>query len=231
MQRTVLLVDDDRALTEGIQRRLHHEKFRILCAGSGDEALRLLAGTTVDVLLSDEHMPNMSGVELLTEVHRRWPEVVTLMLSGKASAGTIVRALNQGQIFRFLIKPCDADEIAIALRQAMAHKRVIERCRELLPICRRMHDLLGAAERVHPGILRLAEAELKKVVVKADDFVNLEQLADRLAVEIDHGAEYMPLPLAVPPGSDALNGPTELEAVDISTARLPADADSVQRSP
>ncbi len=192
MQPSVLLVDDDRSLLDALKRRLHGEAYRILCAGTGDEALQLLSTEAVDVVLSDEHMPSMSGVDLLTEVHRRWPDVVTLMLSGRASAGTIVRALNQGQIFRFLIKPCDADEIAECLRQALTHKRVIERCRQILPASRRMHELLVAAERLQPGILRRAEAELKKVVVRADDFQSLEQLADRLAVEIRSASEYMP---------------------------------------
>lgn len=225
MPRTVLLVDDDQALTEGIKRRLHRERYRIICAASGDEALRILAETEVDALLSDEHMPGLSGVDLLTEVHRRWPAVVNLMLSGKASAGTIVRALNQGQIFRFLIKPCEAEEIAESLRQALAHKRVIERCREILPVSRRMHELLQAAERIQPGILRRAEAEMKKVVIKADDFQNMEQLADRLAVEIDHGAEYMPIAVDKGPPATALEGRPGALIVEIPEAAIPTATD------
>lgn len=229
MQRTVLLVDDDRSLLDALKRRLHGEAFRLLCAATGDEALHLLSTEAVDVVLSDEHMPSMSGVDLLTEVHRRWPDVVTLMLSGRASAGTIVRALNQGQIFRFLIKPCDADEIAECLRQALIHKRVIERCREILPASRRMHELLGAAERLHPGILRRAEAELKKVVVRADDFQNLEQLADRLAVEIRSASEYMPATMRtahpatalVERGSEAPAGPCPESNPATETDRIP----------
>lgn len=193
MPRTVLLVDDDPALIEGLKRRLHREKFSLLSATSADEALRLMETHAVDAVLSDEHMPQISGVELLSEIHRRWPDVVTLMLSGRATAGTVVRALNQGQIFRFLIKPCDADEVAENLRQALAHKRLIEASRALLPVSRRMHELLAAIERLAPGTIKKAEAELRNVVVQAQDFHGIEDLADRLAIEISNGAEYMPV--------------------------------------
>lgn len=206
MNRTVLLVDDDQALIDGIARRLHGSGYAVIGASSGEDALRILESSAVDVLVSDEAMPGMSGVELLTEVHRRWSDVITIMLSGRATAGTIVRALNQGQIFRFLIKPCDVDEITESLRQAIAHRQVIERCREILPLCRRMQELLAAVERLHPGMLRRAEAELRRIRIGPDDFRNLEELADRLAVEINQGAEYMPVPIADPALPVALEG-------------------------
>ncbi|MBN8524556.1 MAG: response regulator [Planctomycetes bacterium] len=220
MPRTILLVDDDRALVDALARRLRSAEHRIITATTGEEALHCLASTTVDAMVSDESMPMMSGVELLTEVHRRWPEVVTIMLSGRATAGTIVRALNQGQIFRFLIKPCDADEVAESLRQAIAHKRVIERSREILPLSRRMHDLLAAAERLHPGILRQAEAELRKITIRADDFQDIEQLADRLAVEISSASEYLPV---IAPDEVIVNPLIDRRGLDATAARTEAN--------
>lgn len=207
MTRTILLVDDDRALVDGLARRLHGAGYAIVGAGSGEEALRILGSAPVDVLVSDEQMPGMNGVELLTEVHRRWPDIVAIMLSGRATAGTVVRALNQGQIFRFLIKPCGVDEVAESLRQAIAHRCVIARCRELLPISRRMHQLLAAAEGLQPGILRRAEAALHRIGIRPDDFQNLEELADRLAVEIDRASEYLPSTVRATADGSALDRP------------------------
>jgi DNA-binding response OmpR family regulator len=201
MERYVLLVDDDGSLTDGLRRRLHAQPFRVLCANSGEEALQRMVEQTVDVVVSDEQMPGMSGVDLLTEVRRRWPETVTLMLSGRASAGTVVRALNQGQIYRFLIKPCGTETLAAEIREALVHKLVMDRCRELLPICRRMQQLLASIEARHPGVVAEATRQgARSVVIRRDDFQGMEDLAERLAVEIHRSGDY--LPTSEPAGGD-----------------------------
>jgi DNA-binding response OmpR family regulator len=194
MQPTILLVDDDGPLTAALRRRLRSEPYRVLSAASGEDALRILEAGAVDVVVSDEQMPGMPGIELVTEIHRRWPEVVTLMLSGQASIGTVIRALNQGQIHRFLIKPCGAEELAAHLRECLAHKLVMDRCRVLLPICRRMQRVLSAIETRHPGMTRSVESDIRTVVVGRDDFRGLEELALKLDVAIVQGAELLPTP-------------------------------------
>jgi DNA-binding NtrC family response regulator len=195
MERIVLLVDDDTSLTAALQRRLRNEPYRTIIAGSGDEALLILEGRPVDVLVSDEHMPGMSGVELVSEVRRRRPAVVSVMLSGQASAGTVIRALNQGQIFRFLLKPCDVEELATVVRHALAHKAVLDRCRELLPMHRLMVQALSEIERRQPGIVGSLGGPAPvpaAVVVGKEDFYDLDELAERLAVEIDRTAALVP---------------------------------------
>jgi DNA-binding response OmpR family regulator len=185
MSQTVLFVDDDANLLAGVQRTVRNEPYRALTATSGEQALALLATAAVDVVVSDDQMPGMGGLELLTTVHQQHPRVVNLMLSGQASIGTVVRALNQGQIFRFLIKPCGAEELCANVRQALAHKLVLDRCRLLLPLFRRQAALLQALERRQPGTLHALATEAGGANdVKVEDAASAEDLSERMDVAI-----------------------------------------------
>jgi DNA-binding NtrC family response regulator len=126
-QPTVLFVDDDHLLLAAMTRALRHEPYRILTETSGEAALLVLANEEIDVLVSDRHMPGMSGTELLKLVRRRWPTLVTILLSGRTDLDALALAVNEGGIFRYLPKPCDHGRLAETLRQAVAHKAARDR--------------------------------------------------------------------------------------------------------
>ncbi len=116
----VLLVDDEPEVTRAIQVALRKQPFSLECADSGARALELLAARPFDAVVSDERMPGMPGSELLTIVRERHPDTARIILSGQASVEAAVAAINSAQIFRFLIKPCAAEEIALTIREALA---------------------------------------------------------------------------------------------------------------
>ena len=186
MNQTVLFVDDEPNILDGILRSVRHEPYRSLTATSGEQALTLLGKTPVDVVVSDEQMPGMGGLELLTTIHQQYPEIVNVMLSGQASIGTVVRALNHGQLFRFLIKPCSIDELCANIRQALSHKQVLDRCRDILPLFRRQTALLNALERSHPGMIQHLEMEAAGFVKakRREDAATAKDLSERMEVVI-----------------------------------------------
>jgi DNA-binding NtrC family response regulator len=191
MTQTVLFVDDDPNLTAGVKRLLRNEPYRILTEDGAEAALERLRTEPVDVVVSDEQMPGMDGAEFLAALRRQHPAIVSIMLSGQASMGAVIRALNEGQIFRFLIKPCGHDELTANIRQALAHKQMLDRCRRLLPLFRRQCNLLHAIERQHPGISRLMEGEVRtNIVLKQADFRDVDELVQCLDVEIRRGEEF-----------------------------------------
>jgi two-component system probable response regulator PhcQ len=192
VSQTVLFVDDDVNLLAGVLRTVRHEPYRALTAAGGEQALAMLAGEEVDVVVSDEQMPGMGGLELLTTVHQQHPGIVNIMLSGQASIGTVVRALNQGQIFRFLIKPCGTEELCANVRQALAHKLVLDRCRVLLPLFRRQAALLQAIERRAPEMLRALESEAGGGGnVKVEGAATAEDLSERMDVMIRQAGQRL----------------------------------------
>ena len=115
----VLLVDDEPRLLSSLRRRLS-SAFTILTAEGGREALELLAREEdVKVIVADMQMPKMNGIELLKIVKREHPSIRRIMLTGNSDQETAIAAINEGEVMRFLRKPCDANELAVILRQAI----------------------------------------------------------------------------------------------------------------
>jgi two-component system probable response regulator PhcQ len=176
---SILIVDDDPHIVDGIKRVLHGFSYSIISASSGESALDILSVEAVDVLVADEQMPGMSGTDLVMTVRLQFPTVVSIMLSGQASLGAIIRALNQGEIYRFLIKPCSAAELKATIRHALRYKHMLDHCREIIPIFRRQSRILATLERRQPGIIQSAE-EATSVVAKRADPEKDNKVADLL---------------------------------------------------
>ncbi len=115
----VLLVDDEPRVLAGLRRRLG-DRFAIVTAESAAEAINCLeGGETIGAILADMRMPGRDGLDLLIEVADRWPNVRRLMLTGNTDQDTAMAAVNRGRVFRFFRKPCDADQLAASLTEAL----------------------------------------------------------------------------------------------------------------
>lgn len=118
MDRTLLLVDDEENILHALVRRLRGEGYRILTANSGAAALQILAGNEIHVILSDQNMPGMTGSEFLNQAREHYPDTVRMMLSGYADLASVLDAVNRGNIYKFLIKPCDGELLCANIREA-----------------------------------------------------------------------------------------------------------------
>ncbi|MCK9988092.1 MAG: hypothetical protein AzoDbin1_04564 [Azoarcus sp.] len=117
---TLLLVDDEPNVLNALKRLLRGDGYRILTAGSAQEGLEILARHPVHVLLSDERMPGMTGSEFLMRVKDLHPGTVRMVLSGYANVDAITRAINNGAVSKFLLKPWDDEELRSTIRDAFA---------------------------------------------------------------------------------------------------------------
>jgi signal transduction histidine kinase len=113
------MVDDDPRIHSSVRRGLRSEPYDLLLADSGQQALEILADKTVQVVVSDMGMPKMGGIELLTEVAKRSPDTVCMVLSGHSDTDIILEAINSGKIYQYILKPWDNDHFKVVIRQAL----------------------------------------------------------------------------------------------------------------
>jgi signal transduction histidine kinase len=107
---TVLFVDDETRVLKSIKRGLIGEPYDCLFALSGMKALEIMASRPVQVIITDMRMPEMTGLELLREVRRLYPETIRMVLSGYAQTNTVLAAVNEGYVYRYITKPWKLDE-------------------------------------------------------------------------------------------------------------------------
>ncbi len=124
---TLLLVDDDRNVLRALVRTLRREGYRLLSAGSAAEALELLALNDVQVILSDQRMPEMQGTEFLSRVKVLYPQTVRMVLSGYTDLATVTDAVNRGAVYRFLTKPWEDGQLQAHLKDAFRHAAALRR--------------------------------------------------------------------------------------------------------
>jgi len=184
----VLLVDDEPNLTAALKRALRREPYDIVTANSGQEALAILAAQPIDVVVTDEQMPGMSGSELLRTVCRRYPATVRMMLTGQASLEAAIRAINEGEVYRFFIKPCNDADLRLTIRNALQQQALVRQSRRLLREYRKWVAARQERERLAAADTALAEAFVIEEVEG-----NMEDLLR----EIEHQLEPEPEPESV----------------------------------
>jgi len=151
----LLLVDDEPNLTSALVRSLDRTKFEIFTADSAQKGLMILAGNDIDVIVSDERMPGMTGSQFLSEVRKQWPNTIRMILSGQADLEAAVRAINEGEVYRFLLKPCHPKELEMTILQGLQHKKLVAQSRKLLQEHQKAVNLLETLEKDNPGITKV----------------------------------------------------------------------------
>ncbi len=122
--RTLLLVDDEENILNSLKRLLRRNGYRILTATSAEQGLTLLGENRVDVVISDQRMPGMHGVEFLRRVKDIHPDSVRMMLSGYTDLQSVTDAINEGAIYKFLTKPWDDELLCVNIEEAFRRKEM-----------------------------------------------------------------------------------------------------------
>jgi len=121
----VLFVDDEEAVLRSLKRLVRKEDYDVHLAGSGGEALRIMEEAPVDVIVSDQRMPEMTGIQLLKQVKERWPQTVRILLSGYTEIEDLLSAINEGEVYRFVSKPWDNQAFLNLLKNSVEKSHIL----------------------------------------------------------------------------------------------------------
>lgn len=157
---TLLIVDDEPDVLESL-RHLFHRTYRVLTAEAGVPALEILAREDVQVILSDQRMPAMSGDAFLARARHVKPDAVRMLFTGYADIQAVINAVNEGRIFRYILKPWDPAELEGVIRQAIEQYELLADRRRLIEQLQQANAQLTGANQ------ELAEANtLKKAFIE-----------------------------------------------------------------
>ncbi|HLJ97025.1 MAG TPA: hybrid sensor histidine kinase/response regulator [Gemmataceae bacterium] len=164
---TVLVVDDEPDVVQSVQDLLRLE-YRVLGTTRADEAMKLMQNEEVHIVMTDQRMPEMTGVEFLRQTRGEHPDAIRLLFTGYADIKAVIDAINQGSVYRYITKPWDPDELQTIIRQAAEQfDLLVERKRLLAELQIKNRELSKAnaelveANQLKEAFIRVASHELR----------------------------------------------------------------------
>ncbi|MFL1517070.1 HD domain-containing phosphohydrolase [Pseudomonas prosekii] len=165
---TVLLVDDEESILNSLRRLLRGQPYQVLLASGGAQALEIMAQQRIDLVMTDARMPNMDGATLLAHIHDLYPNTTRILLTGYADLPTIIKAINDGQIHRYISKPWNDDEMLLTLRQVLQHQHSERERQRLVQLTRQQNEQLKTLNSTLEKHVAARTAELQQTADMLD---------------------------------------------------------------
>lgn len=164
VDRTLLLVDDEEHVIAALERLLRYDGYKILRANSGRQGLEMLARHEVGVVISDQRMPEMSGVEFLSQVKELYPETIRIVLSGSADFDSVKEAINQGAIYKFFSKPWDNEVLRVDVMEAFWRQELAHEKEQLLREIQAANDQLEQVNLELAVAMKSKDIQIERIV-------------------------------------------------------------------
>ncbi len=165
----ILIVDDEASVRSALRRTLRKEGYRLGFAESAAQALEMMREEVPALIVSDHLMPQMTGLEFLKRCRLLYPEAGRIVLTGQAEMETVIGAINDGEVFRFLRKPWDDDEVKLTLHMALQQLSTERENRRLLKLLEKQTARVRELESEHPGISTIERDANGAIVIDEDD--------------------------------------------------------------
>ncbi len=177
----ILLVDDEYNVLSALKRSLHGEPLVIVTASGAIEALEVMKNQEFKVIISDERMVGMQGSEFLLQVRELYPSTLRMLMTGYATTVVAMKAVNEGEVYRFFEKPWNDNLLKLAIRSAIEKFDLEAENRRLLAMVRQQLLEIKVIEKRYPGITRvqkdssgvfmlpdIAEEEIKNMLLECE---------------------------------------------------------------
>ncbi|MCK4223589.1 MAG: response regulator [candidate division Zixibacteria bacterium] len=167
----ILIVDDEENILSALKRLFRRENYQIFTAESGEEGLKILDEHEVDLIISDLKMPSMNGVEFLTKAKQKNSDALRIMLTGHADLKSVIDAIDQGEVYRFLLKPWNNEELKMTIKQALDFYYVQKENKVLARTVKRQNKVLEKLEKEHPGITTVNKDQDGTILLDVEEVI------------------------------------------------------------
>jgi response regulator RpfG family c-di-GMP phosphodiesterase len=182
-EHTVMIVDDEQHVLTALERLLRDEPYVVSTAVRPTHAIELVRQAPVSLIISDYQMPEMTGIELFETVKTICPETIRIILTGKADMQATIRAINEGEVFRFITKPWDDEDLKITIRHALMQHDLWTENRQLVRAVQAQRHALEEIERQYPGITKGPEAKRGATDIYVIDETELPETMEELVMK------------------------------------------------
>ncbi len=195
MKPTLLFIDDDANILAALKRLFKPLGYNILATKSSTEAFALLEKGNIDLVICDMRMPQMNGAEMLEQIRIKWPDVVRILLTGYSDIDSTIAAINRGEIYRYISKPWDDNDMMLTVRDALERKRLLAEKQRLDTLTHRQFNELKTLNSTLEDKVRQRTEELRDALefvahaheqLKKDYFTTIQVFANLM--ELRKGA-------------------------------------------
>jgi len=168
MNYTILIVDDQELIRDLLEDTLQRENFTVLSAASAENALAILESYPVDVVVSDEVMPGMAGSDFLAIVRQKYPDTIRMILTGHARIDSAIKAINEGEVYRFFTKPCNVVDLMVSIKQGLNQKELERENQRLLQLVQEKSASEASLKQKHPELFEVKRDASGAVIIDDD---------------------------------------------------------------
>lgn len=177
----ILAVDDEVNILSSLRRLLRRENYELLTANSAEEGLKILKQGEVDLIISDQRMPGMQGVEFLKKAMELCPDTIRIILSGYTDINAITAAINEGHVYQFILKPWNDEELKSIIKRALEqYKLKMENKRLTEKIRKQNEELRMLNQDLEKKVLERTE----ELVIRNKALILSQEIVDRLPVGV-----------------------------------------------
>jgi len=176
---TILVVDDEPDVVQSVRDLLRLD-YKVLTATKADEACELLKEHQVDVVMTDQRMPEITGVQFLNKIKDPYPEATRLLFTGYADIRAVIDAINQGNVYRYIAKPWDPDELQTIIREAcdrhdliVQHRLLTDDLEHANTDLKKVNDQLAESDRLKTAFIHVASHELRTPLTILNGYAQL----------------------------------------------------------
>ncbi len=221
MTNKILFVDDEKDILSSMRRLFMEDRYEILTAESGIEALELLRKGPVDLIVSDQKMPKMTGVEFLQRSKEYSPDSIRILLTGYADINAAIDSINKGNVYRYITKPWNNDELRSTIRNALEFSRLRKENENLLQLTQKQNlELKDFNENLEEKV-KAQTKEIRTMYEKLNrSFMNTVKVLSSIVI-LKEGARSLSLPnaskLTKAIAQDLGLSETEVKDIEIAT--------------